>query len=125
LHTRRATGHRFVPAGAELYCEGGEGGEGGDLYVVIEGWMMQYQILSDGRRQILDFALPGTILGLVSASDPMLTHTAESLTGATVAVIPRQRLEASKRSGIRGSPDIGRRRAAQPRLREHHRHRPA
>ncbi len=89
LHARLANGHRFVPAGAELYCEGDEGG---DLYVVVEGWIMQYQILSDGRRQILDFALPGTILGFVSPSDPTLTHTTESLTGTTVAVIPRDRL---------------------------------
>ncbi len=89
LHARLANGHRFVPAGAELY---GEGDEGGDLYIVVEGWMMQSQILSDGRRQILDFALPGTILGFVSPSDPTLTHTAESLTGTTVAVIPSDRL---------------------------------
>ena len=89
LHTRLANGRRFVPAGAELYCEGDAGG---DLYVVIEGWMIQYQILSDGRRQILDFALPGTFLGFVSPADPTLTHGAESLTGATVAVIPSERL---------------------------------
>ena len=89
LHARLANGRRFVPAGAELYREGDEGG---DLYIVVEGWMMQSQILSDGRRQILDFALPGTILGFVSPSDSARTHTAESLTGATVAVVPRDRL---------------------------------
>ena len=89
LHTSLANRHRFVPTGTDLYCEGDEGG---DLYIVIEGWMIQYQILSDGRRQILDFALPGTVLGFASPSDPTLTHTAESLTGATVAVIPRDRL---------------------------------
>lgn len=89
LHASLANGRRFVPAGSELYCEGDEGG---DLYIVIEGWMMQSQILSDGRRQILDFALPGTILGFVAPSEPALTHTAESLTGATVAVVPRDRL---------------------------------
>ncbi len=89
LNTRLAGGHRFVPAGVELYCEGDEGG---DLYVVIEGWMFQYQILSDGRRQILDFAQPGSVLGFVSPTDSTLSHTAESLTGATVVVIPRDRL---------------------------------
>lgn len=99
LHTRLANGHRFVPAGAELYSEGDEGG---NLYVVIEGWMMQYQILSDGRRQILDFALPGTVLGFVSPSDPTLTHSSESLTGATVTVIPRHRL----RDLCRSDPDF-------------------
>jgi CRP-like cAMP-binding protein len=90
MHGGLAGRHRFVPAGTELYCEGDEGG---DLYVVIEGWMIQYQILADGRRQILDFALPGTVLGFVSPSDPVLAHTAESLTGATVAVIPRDRMQ--------------------------------
>lgn len=99
LHASLASRHRFVPAGTELYCEGDEGG---DLYIVIEGWMTQYQILSDGRRQILDFALPGTVLGFVSPSDPILAHTAESLTGATVAVIPRDRV----RDLCRTNPDF-------------------
>jgi CRP/FNR family transcriptional regulator len=98
-HAGLASRHRFVPAGAELYCEGDEGG---DLYLVVEGWVIQYQILSDGRRQILDFALPGSVLGFVSPSDPVLTHSAESLTGATVAVIPRDRL----RELCRSQPDF-------------------
>ena len=99
LHANLASRRRFVPAGTELYCESDEGG---DLYIVIEGWMIQYQILSDGRRQILDFALPGTVLGFVSPSDPTMAHTAESLTGATVAVIPRNRL----RDLCRTDPDF-------------------
>ena len=89
LGTRIAGSHRFVPAGSALYFEGDQGG---DLYVVLDGWMIQYQILSDGCRQILEFALPGAILGCVSPSKPTLNHSVESLTGATVAVIPRARV---------------------------------
>ena len=89
LNANLASRRRFVPAGTDLYHEGDQGG---DLYIVIEGWMMQYQTLMDGRRQILDFALPGSFLGFVSYSDPTLAHTATSMTGTTVAVIPRDQL---------------------------------
>jgi CRP-like cAMP-binding protein len=84
-----AAEQRLIPAGHEVYAEGEEGG---DLYVVLEGWAILYQILEDGRRQILDFALPGSILGLGAAAHAEMKHTAESLTDVKVAVVPRLRL---------------------------------
>jgi CRP-like cAMP-binding protein len=84
-----AAEQRVIPAGHEIYAEGEQGG---DLYVVLDGWAILYQILEDGRRQILDFALPGSILGLRAAADADMGHTAESLTTLKVAVVPRLRL---------------------------------
>jgi CRP-like cAMP-binding protein len=86
---RFATGYRVVSAGKEIYAEGEPSN---DLYIVTEGWVFQYQILEDGRRQILDFALPGTLLGFQPQPGEEMGHTAEALTCSRVAVIPRQRL---------------------------------
>ncbi len=86
---RFATGHRNVLAGQEIYAEGEPCD---DLYIVTDGWVFQHQILEDGRRQILDFALPGALLGFQSDSRGEMPHTAEALTAVTVAVIPRDRL---------------------------------
>lgn len=86
---RFATGHRSIAAGREIYAEGEPSD---DLYIVTEGWAFQHQILEDGRRQILDFALPGTWLGFQPQPGMEMPHTAESLTDTTVAVIPRERL---------------------------------
>ena len=47
---------------------------------------------TDGRRQILEFGMPGSILGFVPTIDSTLTHNAESLISSTIAVIPRKRL---------------------------------
>jgi CRP-like cAMP-binding protein len=81
--------YRNFPAGAEIYSEGETSDE---FFVVIEGWVFQHQILEDGRRQILDFALPGTLLGFQPERGAEMTHAAEALTAATLAVIPRNRL---------------------------------
>jgi CRP-like cAMP-binding protein len=80
---------RLIPAGHEVYAEGEQAG---DFHVILEGWAILYQILEDGRRQILDFALPGSILGLGASSQSEMGHTAESLTDLRLAVVPRHRL---------------------------------
>lgn len=84
-----ASQYRTIPAGTDIYSEGEESD---DLYMVIDGWVFQHQILEDGRRQILDFALPGSLLGFQPDRGAEMTHAAEALTTATVAVIPRDRL---------------------------------
>lgn len=81
--------HRSVAPGREIYAEG----ESCDsIFVVLDGWAIQHQILEDGRRQILDFALPGALLGLQTAGEDVMSHTAECLTTVTVAAIPRAQL---------------------------------
>ena len=84
-----AVSHRVVPAGQEIYAEGEQCDS---LFLVCEGWAIQHQILEDGRRQILNFALPGSLLGFQSESTPSMSHSAECLTDVTVAVIPKSKL---------------------------------
>ncbi|HWA47324.1 MAG TPA: Crp/Fnr family transcriptional regulator [Dongiaceae bacterium] len=38
------------------------------VWVLREGWAFRYQTLEDGRRQIVDFLLPGDILGIGRSS---------------------------------------------------------
>lgn len=53
-------------------------------YVVKRGWAIRYKTLSDGRRQILNFALPGDFIGLFSAVFECADHSVEALTGLEV-----------------------------------------
>lgn len=93
---KHATDHRFVFAGADLFAEG----ETSDyLYVVLDGWLLLHRILEDGRRQILDFGLPGAVIGFRAQPETTLSFTAEAITDAQVAVIPISRIDQLLRCG--------------------------
>lgn len=81
--------YRSFAAGTEIFAQD-EPNE--DVFTVIDGWVTLSHILEDGRRQILDFLLPGDICGLTPLADGMAPHTAEALTDVTVAVEPRGQL---------------------------------
>ncbi|MGO8924108.1 MAG: helix-turn-helix domain-containing protein [Xanthobacteraceae bacterium] len=61
------------------------------LYKVISGTVCTYKVLSDGRRQIGGFYLPGDIFGLECAEH---TLAAETITNAKVLVIRKSVLTA-------------------------------
>jgi len=72
----------------EIY---GEGEPSEYVYQVIRGAVRTYKLLSDGRRQIGAFHLPGDVFGL----DPGSAHrlTAEAIVDTTVRLIKRRSLE--------------------------------
>lgn len=83
------TGDRVIEAGQDLFrlgepCEA--------IYSVVEGWLFLYNLLEDGRRQILHFALPGAVLGFHATRSAMATYGAQALTDAVVCVVPRESL---------------------------------
>ena len=53
--------HLVCPAGAEIVPAGEEQFE---LYTLYAGWAFRCKTLPDGRRQILNFLLPGDLIGL-------------------------------------------------------------
>jgi CRP-like cAMP-binding protein len=57
------------------------------LYKVISGTVRTYKVLSDGRRQIGAFYLPGDIFGLEMGDEH--TFSAEAITDSKVLVIKR------------------------------------
>jgi CRP/FNR family transcriptional regulator, nitrogen fixation regulation protein len=74
---------KFAP-NAEIF---GEGELAQYVYKVIKGAVRTYKILSDGRRQIGGFYLPGDIFGLeIGAKHPF---SAEAINGVTVVVVRR------------------------------------
>ncbi|MCH9697171.1 MAG: Crp/Fnr family transcriptional regulator [Gammaproteobacteria bacterium] len=51
-----------------------------DMYIVQDGWAIRYKILEDGGKQILNFILPGDIIGLYSPIFLNSEVTVETLT---------------------------------------------
>jgi CRP/FNR family transcriptional regulator, nitrogen fixation regulation protein len=80
---------KSYPHNAEIYSED-EPAE--YLYMVISGAVRTYKILSDGRRQIGGFYLPGDVFGHEFADEHTLS--AEAIADANVLVIKRSMLAA-------------------------------
>lgn len=78
-----------VPAGHVLIREQADGGR---LYTLYAGWAFRYKTLSDGRRQILNFLLPGDFFGLQQRFSEGATYGVEALTEASVCVFQGKRL---------------------------------
>lgn len=83
-------GNRRIPAGKDLFSLGDSCDY---IYNLVDGWMFLYGLLEDGRRQILQFVLPGAVLGFHPAQGSMATYGVQALTDAVVCVIPRKALE--------------------------------
>ncbi len=79
----------------EIY---GEGEPSEYVYQVISGAVRTYKLLSDGRRQIGAFHLPGDMFGL----DPGMSHrlTAEAIADTTVRLVKRRSLETAAASNV-------------------------
>lgn len=78
-----------VDAGASFLREGMRSEH---LYTVLHGWAFRYKMLDDGRRQILNYALPADMLGLQGALMREMEHSVEALTPLTLCVFPRAKL---------------------------------
>ena len=84
-------GHDFIEEGSNLRT----------TFIVMEGWAIRYEILSNGRRQILSYALPGDILGLHVNFKATATYSAAALTPLKLAAVdPRRVLEISQKYPI-------------------------
>jgi CRP-like cAMP-binding protein len=58
---------RSIGAGQSLFLQGDKTRS---VFVLHEGWAFRYQSLEDGRRQIVDFLLPGDIVGIGASPMP-------------------------------------------------------
>jgi CRP-like cAMP-binding protein len=58
----------------------GEGEIGLDLFMLTEGWAFRYRQVGERGRQIVDFLLPGEIIGLQASLLGVLEHSMRSLT---------------------------------------------
>jgi len=78
-----------VDAGASFLREGTRSEY---LYTVLTGWAFRYKMLDDGRRQILNYALPADMVGLQGALMNEMEHSVEALTPLVLCVFPRAKL---------------------------------
>ena len=62
------------------------------LYTVYSGWAFRFTSLSDGRRQILNFLMPGDFLGLQAEFVDDGTHGVQALTELQLCAFPRSEL---------------------------------
>jgi CRP-like cAMP-binding protein len=69
-----------------------EGRERQDCYVLLEGWAAGYKLLPDGKRQIINFSIPGDFLGLRSFLLRTADHSVVTLTDAWVSRFEQQRI---------------------------------
>jgi len=82
---------------SELHLQSGatvlqQGARSDHLFTVLRGWAIRYKTLTDGRRQILNYALPADLIGLQGSVLEQMEHSVEALTDVTLCVFPRAKL---------------------------------
>ena len=82
-------GERRVPAGEAIIREGAPGGQ---LMTLLSGWAFRFKSLSDGRRQILNFLLPGDFIGLQERLTDVSAAGVEALVDARLCTFSVQGL---------------------------------
>jgi len=79
---RRASGESIID----------EGSADAPLYTLFSGWAFRYKTLSDGRRQILNFLLPGDFIGVQQKMTDAAVHGVEALGEVWLCVFQRDAL---------------------------------
>lgn len=78
-----------VSAGASLIREGTANGE---FYTLLIGWGFRYRTLGEGKRQILNFLLPGDFIGLQEQLGAGSPHGVDLITDARLCCFPVERI---------------------------------
>src|SRR3974390_3055621 len=88
--TALEAGARVISAGSNRYRQG-------DIFstyfIVLNGWIALSVLLDDGSCQILDFALPGAVLGFQSTANTPMYHSARCLSVVRAYTFPRPKLD--------------------------------
>lgn len=81
------------PSGAELFT-----GHANPPRFVLQGWAARVRCLQDGRRQVVEFCLPGELL--LPASNPAIDAAAPALALSDIAVTDATRFLEAARDGF-------------------------
>ncbi len=69
-----------------------EGTHSSQLYTLLSGWAFRFKSLPDGRRQILNYCLPGDLIGLQGSVIGVIEHSVEALSPVVLCVFQRDGL---------------------------------
>jgi CRP-like cAMP-binding protein len=83
------TGELVVDKGATVVVEGSNSAH---LYTVLSGFAFRYKVLEDGRRQILNYAMPGDLVGLQGTLMGEMQHSVEALSPVRLCVFERSKI---------------------------------
>jgi CRP-like cAMP-binding protein len=83
------TGELVVQSGTTIFAEGSHSSH---LYTALSGWGFRFKTLENGRRQILNFVLPGDLIGLQGTLLGEMQHSVEALSDMLLCVFERMRL---------------------------------
>jgi CRP-like cAMP-binding protein len=67
------------------------------LFILTAGWLFESKLLRNGDRQILNFRLPGDIIGIECLAFREALHSTTTLTHCTVAPLSVESLERTQR----------------------------
>lgn len=87
--SRLKRGELSVDRGATVLAEGTRNPH---LYTVLTGWGFRYKLLADGRRQIVNYILPGDLVGLQGSLMGEMQHSVETLSPMMLCVFERGEL---------------------------------
>lgn len=82
-------GELKVDAGTPILMEGSNAPQ---LYTVLRGMGLRYKLLPDGRRQVINFLLPGDFVGLQAGLMGEMQHSVEARTSMVLCVFNRSEL---------------------------------
>jgi CRP/FNR family transcriptional regulator, anaerobic regulatory protein len=88
--SRFKKGELTVDRGATVLSEGTRNPH---LYTILQGWSFRYKMLSDGRRQIVNYAMPGDLIGLQGTMLGEMEHSVEALSPMILCVFERNELQ--------------------------------
>jgi len=85
---RQKTAEISYRAGAALVQEGQRDER---LFTLLSGWAFRFKAMPDGRRQILNFLLPGDLIGMQGRLFDEAPHGVEALSTVTLCAFTRER----------------------------------
>lgn len=83
---RMKTGQMDVQPGTHLLVQGSRSPQ---LFTVLTGMGLRYKTLKSGKRQVINFVLPGDFLGLQAGVMGEMGHSVEATTEMTLCVFNR------------------------------------
>ncbi|MGB3406614.1 MAG: Crp/Fnr family transcriptional regulator [Jannaschia sp.] len=83
---RFKVGEMTIDPGTTLLMQGANAAQ---LFTALRGMGLRYQTLEDGRRQVLNFVLPGDFIGLQAGVMGEMQHSVEASSAMTLCVFDR------------------------------------